>query len=117
MTHAGATLAVGTTVDVPSWVAIFGGLLAFVALIAGGIAVYRQTSIREALAALQVNNTELREANADLRLELNAEREKRANLEGRLDAITTHLAHQLVDAVIRTVRETANQPTTQGSNQ
>lgn len=88
---------------VPGYVAAIVALLGLAGLIGGAWAVARQAAIRSSLSTIIEANAELRTANEDLRRELSAEREARAELAGRLDAVTTHLAEQLVEAVVRTV--------------
>lgn len=103
-----------TSIDVPAWVAIVGTVLGIVAMIAAAVAIARQVAIKESLATIIDANEELRKTNADLRAEhaidrekwareLAVEREKRAQLEGRLDAVTSHLADQIVTAVAAAV--------------
>lgn len=110
---------IGGAVVLEGWLALIlsilggiAGLLGVVGTVSAARAVAAQASLRAALeatkdtvATIAAANAELRAANDDLRGQLGEERERRANLEGRLEAMTTHLAQQLVDAVIRTVRE------------
>ena len=105
-------LAAVDVVHLPAWLAFIAGLLAVLTTAATAVAVVRQVSIKTTLVTLEASlhasaaaNVELRLTNDDLKKALDEEREKRAKLEGRLDAFTTHLARELVDAVVRTVRE------------
>jgi regulator of replication initiation timing len=98
----------GTTIDVPAWVAIVGAVFGAVSLIATSVAVGRQRAIRTSLDTLIEANEGLRKANDDLRAELKIEQEKRAQLEGRLDAVTSHLAEQIINAVAAAVARKGN---------
>lgn len=109
------------TVDLPVSVAVTATLLTLVGLIAAGVSLSRSSALRSSLETITMANVELRQANADLRAESEAdrqrfdrqlaeEREKRAALEGRLEAVTADLGRMIVEAVVRTVRETSNLP-------
>lgn len=83
--------------------AIVGTLLTIVAVIAASVAVWRSTAIRASLDTIRTLNEELRESNNELRRELADEREKRATLEGKVEALTSDLADQIVAAVMRAI--------------
>ncbi len=115
-------------VDVPVIVLVISSLFTVVTVIVAGVIVGRQRAQKaavdeqhRAVAELQASlatfiavNDELRKTNDEQKAEharertkwqaeLAAEREKRAKLEGRLDAVTSHLAAQIVAAVAAAV--------------
>lgn len=118
------------SIDVPALVLIIGAVFSAVTVVVAGIMVGRQRAQQSAVAELQASlrtfiatNDELRKVNEDQRSEharerkkwqdeLAAEREKRAKLEGRLDAVTSHLAAQIVAAVAAAVAPITGPTTT-----
>jgi len=85
--------------------AVVGTILTLVAVVAAAVAVWRSTAIRASLDTFRLSNEELRESNNELRRELADEREKRAILEGKVEALTSELAGQIVAAVMRAMRQ------------
>ena len=85
--------------------AVVGTILTLVAVVAAAVAVWRSTAIRAILDTFRLSNEELRESNNELRRELADEREKRAILEGKVEALTSELADQIVAAVMRAMRQ------------
>lgn len=92
-------IAAGTSIDLPAWAAILGLITSVAFTVTSAVIYSRQVIIRQTLASVIDANTELRSANADLKGELAAAKLETAKLEGRLDAVTSHLADQIVKAV------------------
>jgi regulator of replication initiation timing len=93
------------TIDLPAWLALVGSFIGIVSAIAAAIAVARQAAIKVSLATIVEANAELRKANDDLRHELTAAKLETAQLKGRLDAVTSHLADQILSAVAVALKE------------
>lgn len=120
VTFAPIEAAVVAEISVPVWLMIISGIITIAAAVTGAVAVARQVAIRQSLATITDANVELRQVIADVKAEqlaereaarrdLADERERRAKLEGKLDAVTTGLAEQIVQAVAAALQR---QPTT-----
>lgn len=91
----------------PAWLAVVGGLLTFISLLAAAISFYRVATVRGTVDALRatletvtIGNTELRKVNDDLRAELAAAHKDFARIEGQMQMLTGHLGEQIAAAVV-----------------
>jgi uncharacterized NAD(P)/FAD-binding protein YdhS len=106
-------LMLAAQVNVPTIMLVIGGVVTTVAALGAAVAIFRQAAIKaslttiiEANAELRKANDDLRRANDDVRTELQSERVKRAELEGRLSVFIDQFAERIVEAVMRTWRDT-----------
>jgi hypothetical protein len=110
-------------VNVPTIMLVIGGVVTTIAALGAAVAIFRQAAIKASLTTIIEANAELRKANDDLRraaddveralrTELQSERVKRAELEGRLSVFIDQFAERIVEAVMRTWRDTHPKETT-----
>jgi hypothetical protein len=94
------------TVELPTTLAVIGGLVTVVTAAGAAWAIARQAAITASLDTIIQANNELRKTNADLRAELVDERVKRAEMEGRLTVFVDQFAERIVSAVVETWHRT-----------